>query len=161
MRKKELERLNDELILKVEKQNALIEKLQKELSNEKVNTKTIFVEKATFSKPSILDNYGTDLLLKQAMTLNGSFVFSCVDRKPLDFISFDEWVESLTRESLIGNLKHSNPEVFAYLDQLDLASIKTFFKSALKNHYNKEKEKQVRMINDIVVRELEKARGGK
>ena len=161
MRKKELERLNNELILKVEKQNALIEKLQKELSNEKVNTKTIFVEKATFSKPSILDNYGTDLLLKQAMTLNGSFVFSCIDRKPLDFISFDEWVESLTRESLIGNLKHNNPEVFAYLDELDLASIKTFFKSALKNHYDKEKEKQVRMINDIVIKEIEKVRGGK
>lgn len=161
MRKKELERLNDELILKVEKQNALIEKLQKDYKLEQSNVKTVFVEKATFSKPTILDNYGTDLLLKQAMTINGSFVFSCSDRKPLDLISFDEWYKGLTRNDLIGNLKLNNPEVFAYLDELDLLSIKNFFKSALVNHYEKEKEKYINMLNDIVIKELEKARGGK
>lgn len=161
MRKKELERLNNELIAKVEKQNALIEKLQKDYKSEQANVKTVFVEKTTFSKPAILDNYGTDLLLKQAMTISGSFVFSCSDRKPLDLISFDEWFKGLTRNDLIGNLKLNNPEVFAYLDELDLLSIKTFFKSALENHYEKEKEKYINMLNDIIVKELEKARGVK
>lgn len=161
MRKKELVKQNEELLVKVEKQNIIIEKLQKELSSEKFNTKTVFVEKATFSKPSILDNYGTDLLLKQAMTINGSFVFSCSDRKPLDLITFDEWYKGLTRNDLIGNLKLNNPEVFAYLDELDLLSIKNFFKSALANHYEKEREKYINMLNDIVIKEFEKARGGK
>lgn len=163
MNRKQLEKLNEELTLKVEKQRLLIQKLEQEVIFNQAHpkTETVFVEKHSPSKPSILDNYGTDLLLKQAMTINGSFVFSCSDRKPLDLISFDEWFKGLTRNDLIGSLKLNNPEVFAYLDQLDLESIKNFFKSALANHYEKEKEKYINMLNDIVIKELEKARGGK
>ena len=163
MRKKQLEKLNEELTLKVEKQRLLIKKLEEDIlyNQQHPKTETVFVEKYSPSKPSILENYGTDLLLKQAMTINGSFVFSCSDRKPLDLISFDEWYKGLTRNDLIGNLKLNNPEVFAYLDELDLLSIKTFFKSALVNHYEKEKEKYINMLNDIVIKEFGKARGGK
>ena len=152
MRKKELKQLNDELIAKVEKQNALIEKLQLDLSSGKTNTKTIYIETPSVSKKnSILDNYGTTSLLKNSMTLNGKTIFSLYEnKKVLDMISFEEWFVKLKRDDIIGNLKHSNSEVYEYLDQLDLATIKTFFKTPLKEFYEKERKDFIDLINKMV-----------
>ena len=165
MKRKELEALNNELIVKVEKQNSLIEKLQEELKIEKGLAKTVYVEKATFSKPSILDNYGTDLLLESSMDIGGKLIFRLIDNKtPLDMISFEDWVKGLTRENLIGELRCNNQEAFNYLDQLDLATIKSFFRTSLKEYYEKEKKTYIKRLNRIIYEtynnEKEEARGG-
>ena len=166
MRKKELEKLNNDLLVKVEKQKLLIEKLNKDLAFEKQQTKTVFVEKIPIvstsddlepsirplnSKPSILDNYGTDLLLSRSMDVSGKLIFRLTDNKtPLDMISFEDWYKGLTRENIIGELRYYNPEVFAYLDQLDLASVKSFFRNSLKEYYESEKKTYIDRLNKIV-----------
>ena len=151
MKKKELEKLNNDLLVKVEKQRLTIEKLNEDLRIERGLTKTVFVEKETHSKPSILDNYGTDLLLSRSMDVSGKLIFRLTDNKtPLDMISFEDWVKGLTRENLIGELRYNNPEVFNYLDQLDLATIKSFFRTSLKEYYENEKKTHIERLNKII-----------
>jgi hypothetical protein len=160
MRKKELEKQNEELLVKVEKQRLLIEKLNKDLAFEKCQTKTVYVEKETSKpyRPALLDNYANYALLKTSMPVVSQTIFTWYGTdKPLELISFEDWLEGLTRYDLIGgDIKRLNKEVFDLLDAMDLITLKQFFKNVLKEHYEESKKKYLEFLNYTLTKALKK-----
>lgn len=159
MRKKQLETLNDELVLKVEKQKLLIEKLQKELEVERGTSKTVFIEKPIEKPSGLLERYADTCLFTRCAEVLPIFNYLGTE-KPLEMISFEDWYKGLTRTNLINGAKHYNKEVFDYLDSMDLASLKGFFYSAAKNYYENEKEAYINYLNGTLTKAFKKKEKG-
>lgn len=158
MKRKELEALNNELIAKVEKQRLLIEKLQEDLKIEKGLTKTVFVEKHVDNKLSIMPMADTVLL---SHCIGDLKIFKHKNNeRPMDLISFEDWLIDLKRKDLIGNAKYFSEEMYETLDEMDLASIKRYFRTPLKAYYEKQKEEYLDFLNKTLVRAFKKKEKG-
>lgn len=137
------------LIKELESENlALTNKLNEVLKKPMVTISS--VGEKIDPKMTILNREAKLCLLEESMKGTSRYIFSFGD-KPLEMISFTDWVDKLTREDLIGGLE-KNEVTFSIFDEMTLSEIKAYYHEALLMFYNKKKKDHVDLCNGLIAK---------
>lgn len=141
-----------EYILNLEQEN---NKLKHELNRVLAEPKQNVVYTATTPSSSVLEGQTRLLdreaklaLLEETMNINAKFIFK-LDDNALEMVSFSDWLNSLTREDLVGGLE-PNELSFSIFDEMTLTQIKNYYHEVLKMLYDKKKKTHIEVCTTII-----------